>query len=130
MDKEIEELKQKHREKGTANKDNKDLLELANKLLGGNSQMLLKYNDLPYFDVLKDEDKATYRVYTDGSDKFEKIKDAAKKEDEEPKVEDVDTTEVDIADTGKDYGDELDAYTKDLEDYMKKNPKAKDKNYY
>ena len=37
---------------------------------------------------------------------------------------------IDTNDNGEIEEDELDAYTKDLEDYMKKNPKAKDKNYY
>ena len=109
----IKELKEKHKEQGTANKDNKDLLELANKLLGGNSQMLLKYNDLPYFDVLKDEDKATYRVYTDGSDKFEKIKDAVQKE-------------VDTNDNGKTEKDEMTDFQKSLDDYAAKNKKGRD----
>lgn len=115
----FKELKEKHKEKGTANKDDKDLLELANKLLGGNSQMLLKYNDLPFFDVLKDEDKATYRVYTDGTDKFEKIKDAVQKEDE-----------IDTNDNGKIEVDEMADFQKSLDDYLAKNPDAKKKNYY
>lgn len=138
----FKELKEKHRAKGTANKDDKDLLGLANKLLGGNSQMLIKYNDLPYFDVLKDEDKATYRVYTDGSDKFEKIKDAVRKEDEEPKYEVVNDFSIDAikdnftppgAKSQKNKGkddkvevDEMADFQKSLDDYASKNKKGRE----
>ena len=124
----IKELKEKHKEKGTANKDDKNLLELANKLLGGNSQMLLKYNNLPYFDVLKDEDKATYRVYTDGSDKFEKIKDDVKDspfKDPNYEVNKV-LSDIDTNDNGKVEVDEMADFQKSLDDYASKNKKGRD----
>lgn len=124
----IKELKEKHKEKGTANKDDKDLLGLANKLLGGNSQMLLKYNDLPYFDVLKDEDKATYRVYTDGSGKFEKIKDDVKDSPfKDPNYEvNKALSEIDTNDNGKVEVDEMADFQKSLDDYASKNKKGRD----
>lgn len=124
----IKELKEKHKEKGTANKDDKDLLGLANKLLGGNSQMLLKYNDLPYFDVLKDEDKATYRVYTDGSDKFEKIKDDVKDSPfKDPNYEvNKALSEIDTNDNGEIEKSEMENFTDSLNDYMSKNKKGRD----
>lgn len=54
------DVREKQIKRGSASKDDKDLLAIADKLLGGNSQMLVKYNSFPEYEVLKDG--KTYRI--------------------------------------------------------------------
>ena len=126
-DDDFEDVREKQRKRGSASKDDKDLLALAEKLLGGKSQMLMKYNDFPDFEVLKDEDKATYRINPE-TNEFTKIKDAVKDSPfKDPNYEvNKALSEIDTDDNGKIEKDEMADFQKSLEDYASKNKKGRD----
>ena len=126
-DDDFEDVREKQRKRGSASKDDKDLLALAEKLLGGKSQMLMKYNDFPDFEVLKDEDKATYRINPE-TNEFTKIKDAVKDSPfKDPNYEvNKALSEIDTNDNGEIEVDEMEDFQKSLDDYAKKNPKGRE----
>ena len=126
-DDDFEDVREKQRKRGSASKDDKDLLALAEKLLGGKSQMLMKYNDFPEFEVLKDEDKATYRINPE-TNEFTKIKDAVKDSPfKDPNYEvNKALSEIDTNDNGEIEVDEMEDFQKSLDDYTKKNPKGRE----
>ncbi len=121
------DLREKQIKRGSASKDDKDLLALAEKLLGGKSQMLMKYNDFPEFEVLKDEDKATYRINPE-TNEFTKIEDAIKDSPfKDPNYEENKAlSEIDTNDNGKIEVDEMADFQKSLDDYAAKNKKGRD----
>ena len=121
------DVREKQIKRGSASKDDKDLLALAEKLLGGKSQMLMKYNDFPEFEVLKDEDKATYRINPE-TNEFTKIKDAVKDSPfKDPNYEaNKALTEIDTNDNGEIEVDEMADFQKSLDDYAAKNKKGRD----
>ena len=126
-DDDFEDVREKQRKRGSASKDDKDLLALAEKLLGGKSQMLMKYNDFPEFEVLKDEDKATYRINPE-TNEFTKIKDAVKDSPfKDPNYEvNKALSEIDTNGNGEIEEDEMADFQKSLDDYAAKNKKGRD----
>ena len=136
-------VREKQIKRGSASKDDKDLLALADKLLGGNSQMLVKYNSFPEYEVLKDG--KTYRINPE-TNTAEEIKsndklDSEIVDDEEDELYDQMESmgdmpsdmqlhkalkKADTNDNGKIEVDEMADFQKSLDDYAKKNPKGRE----
>lgn len=135
------DVREKQIKRGSASKDDKDLLALADKLLGGNSQMLVKYNSFPEYEVLKDgktyrinpetntaeeiksDDKLDHEVVNDFA--IDAIKDnftppGAKSQ--KKKLKDA----IDTNDNGKIEVDEMADFQKSLDEYMAKNKKGRE----
>lgn len=126
IDEIIEELKNIQNRKEVQPGDLKKLSELTEAITdvqrNGENSKWVKGHAEEYYGRTPNPDE--YIPEDEGAEKKDPF-------DLDPKEEGVSekVTEVDIDDTIPET-DELNAYTKDLEDYMKKNPKAKDKNYY
>ena len=138
------DVREKQIKRGSASKDDKDLLALADKLLGGNSQMLVKYNSFPEYEVLKDG--KTYRINPE-TNTAEEIKSNDKLDNEVVNDFAIDAIKDNFTPPGakdeeenvpgenykrypsfmkKKADDELDEYLKDLDKYLSKNPKGRD----
>lgn len=108
------DVREKQIKRGSASKDDKDLLAIADKLLGGNSQMLVKYNSFPEYEVLKDG--KTYRINPE-TNTAEEIKSNDKLDHEVVNDFSIDAIKDNFTPPGAKGEDEIDPNDKDVENF-------------